>query len=634
MKRGTGMKIVHISRQYHPGIGGLENFTRNLCEEQARAGHDVRMVTLNRIFDGDGAELPARETIGGVEVVRLPFRGGRRYPIAPAVLRHVRDCDLIHVHAMDFFVDFLALTRFLHQKPMVLSTHGGFFHTDYAQRLKQVYFHSISRLSLSRFHATIACSEADQDSFARICRQRLTLVENGVDIDKFAAAADPDARAILYFGRIAPNKRIDRLIRWFAALNALDPAWSLIVAGKPMGVALSDLRRIAVEQGVSQKVEFHDSPSDEALRALIGRSSIFASASAYEGFGISLIEAVSAGLYPAASDIPAHRRSCEKLGVGTLLHFDDPLSAARLLKDFRTARVRGALKDAAEPLRGYSWPEVSARIVHIYDQILGHRQRAIGPVKVAVLSQTEALAEIRSHVRAQRPKVIAFCNAHMANLARKDDRLAGALSNALVLNDGIGVDLASRLRYGRSFPVNLNGTDFIPALLKDHPEGLRLFLVGAAPGVAERAAVTLRRLCPRLSIVGMQHGFFDPQEEAGLSDRIGASKADLVLACMGNPRQEIWAARWAPEFGRPVLCGGALLDFLAGRVRRAPAWVQRARFEWAWRLFQEPTRLADRYLRGNLSFIVHALKDAWRGQDWEDTPPPAPTTALRGADAA
>jgi len=628
------MKIVHISRQYYPGIGGLENFTRNLCEEQARAGHDVRMVTLNRIFDGDGAELPARETMGGVEIVRLPFRGGRRYPIAPSVLRHVQDCDLIHVHAMDFFVDFLALTRFLHKKPMVLSTHGGFFHTNYAQRLKQVYFHSISRLSLSRFNATIACSEADQNSFARICGPRLMLVENGVDIDKFAATADPDARTILYFGRIAPNKRIDRLIRWFAALNALDPGWSLVVAGKPMGVSIPDLRRIAGEQGVVEKIEFHDSPSDEALRALIGRSSIFASASAYEGFGISLIEAVSAGLYPAASDIPAHRRSCEKLGIGTLMHFDDPLSAARLFKDFRTARAGGVLKDAEEPLRSYSWPQVSARIVHIYDQILGHRQRTIGPVKVAVLSQAEALAQIRCHIRAQNPRIIAFCNAHMANLARQNDRLARALSDALVLNDGIGVDLASRLRYGRPFPVNLNGTDFIPVLLKDHPERLRLFLVGAAPGVAERAAATLSRLCPRLSIVGMRHGFFDQQEEADLSEQIRTSKADLVLACMGNPRQEIWAARWAPEFGRPVLCGGALLDFLAGRVRRAPAWVRRVRLEWVWRLWQEPSRLADRYLLGNLSFIVRALKDARRGHNWEDMPPPAPTTALRGTDAA
>jgi len=628
------MKILHVSRQYHPGIGGLENFTRNLCEEQARTGHDVRMVTLDRIFDGDGARLPERETIKGVEVIRLPFRGGRRYPLAPSVLRHVRDCDLIHVHAMDFFVDFLAATRLVHKKPMVLSTHGGFFHTSYAKRLKALYFQTISRFSLGRFDAAIACSEADQVTFAPICGHRLTLIENGVDIGKFAGRGDPEARSIIYFGRIAPNKRIDQLIRWFAALHRLAGDWSLIIAGKPMGVAIADLQTIARTEGVADRVSFHESPSDEALGALIGRSSIFASASEYEGFGISLIEAVSAGLYPAASDIAAHRRSCEKLGVGTLLDFTDPLSAARFLRDFKAARANDALARAAGPLRSYSWPEVSARIFAVYEQVLGHRQRRIGPVNVTVLSQGEALDDVRALIGQGAPRVIAFCNAHLTNLARRDERLAKALDGALVLNDGIGVDLASRLRYGSTFPANLNGTDFIPALLKSYAGPLRLFLVGAAPGIAERAAAAIRRLCPHILIVGTQHGFFDPQEEAELSQRIRNSQADLVLACMGNPRQEIWAARWAADFQRPVICGGALLDFLAGKVRRAPVWMRRARFEWAWRLTQEPTRLADRYLRGNVAFIAHALMDARRGPAWEDTPPRSPNPVVRGADAA
>jgi len=623
------MKILHVSRQYHPGIGGLESFTRNLCEEQARAGHAVTMVTLDRIFDGDGRALPAREVIAGVEVIRLSFRGGRRYPIAPAVLRHIGDCDLIHVHAVDFFADFLALARILHKKPMVLSTHGGFFHTPYAKRLKQLYFHSVTRLSLSRFNAVVACSHADHMSFAPICRSRLTLIENGVDTEKFAGLADPDARTILYFGRIAPNKRIDQLIRWFATLSASDDSWTLIVAGKPMGVTMAELRDVAQEAGVTGRVEFHDSPSDDGLRALIGRSSLFASASAYEGFGISLIEAVSAGLYPAASDIPAHRLSVEKLGVGTLMDFTDPLSAARLLKDVRIARARKAMAQAADPLRHYGWPQVSARMIDIYERILGQRQRRIGPVRIAVLSQAEAMAQVHGQIATRSAKVIAFCNAHTANLARRDHALADALQDALVLNDGVGVDLASRLRYGKPFPMNLNGTDFIPALLKSYPGPLRLFLVGAAPSIAERAAIALRRQCPNLSVIGMQHGFFDAQEEAGLSQRIKASGADLVIACMGNPRQEIWAARWARDFQRPVICGGALLDFLAGSVLRAPPWVQRARFEWAWRLMQEPTRLADRYLRGNLSFIAHALKDTWRGATWEDTPPPAPNPLIR-----
>lgn len=628
------MKIVHVSRQYHPGIGGLENFTRNLCEEQARAGHDVRMVTLDRIFDGDEEPLPEFERIEGVEVVRLPFVGGRRYPIAPAVLRHIEDCDLVHVHAVDFFVDFLGFTRLLHGKPMVLSTHGGFFHTNFARRLKQLYFHSISRFTVNRFKAVIACSHADHETFATICPNRLMLVENGVDTEKFAGLAQPEARTIIYFGRIAPNKRIDLLIQWFAGLHRLDSSWTLIVAGKPMGVTIEELQRVAGDQGVAQVVEFHESPSDDELKALIGRSSIFASASAYEGFGISLIEGVSAGLYPAVSDIPAHRRSCEKLGVGSLIDFADPHSPARLLRDFRAAQRSGAIRAAEEPLRSYGWREISARILDIYEQILGQRARSIGAVKVAVRSDLEAVAEVGAFIRDRQPSVIAFCNAHMANLARVNAALASALKDALVLNDGIGVDIASRLRYGKAFPVNLNGTDFIPLLLKSHVGPLRLFLLGAAPGVADRAAAAIERAFPHVMVVGLHHGFFDEREEPAIARRIMASQADMVIACMGNPRQEIWAARWTPALQRPVLCGGAFLDFTAGQVPRAPAWVRRLRFEWVYRLANEPTRLADRYLKGNVRFIAHAIRDAWRGQEWDDALPPKPPAAARGANAA
>ena len=627
------MKIVHVSRQYHPGIGGLESFTRNLCEEQARVGHQVRMVTLDRIFDGDGATLPARERINGVDVVRLPFRGGRRYPFAPLALAHLDDCDIVHVHAVDFFVDYLALTRLWHRKPMVLSTHGGFFHTPYAQRLKHAYFHTISRFSLSQFRAVIACSHADRDIFARVCGRRLALVENGVDIAKFAGLGQADARTIIYFGRIAPNKRLDLLVGWFAALRKLDPSWTLIVAGKPMGVSLADLRLLADRNGASDAIEFHESPTDDALKALIARSSLFASASAYEGFGISLIEAVSAGLYPVVSDIPAHRRSCEKLGVGSLIDFADPFSPARLLQQLRSQRIRDGLAAAQGPMQSYGWPHIARQISDVYDQIIGHRSRRIGAVDVAVRSRQQAIAQVGDMIRQKEPRIVAFCNAHTATLARNDERLSAALRPALVLNDGVGVDFASRLRYGGGFPDNLNGTDFIPQMIGDHGGQLRLFLLGAAPGVAEQAGRRLAAHFAHVRIVGTQHGFFDEREEPSLAQRISASEADAVIACMGNPRQEIWAARWVAELRRPVICGGAFLDFTAGRVRRAPLWLRRARLEWIYRLIQEPTRLSDRYVKGNLDFIAHAIRDAWVGPRWEGAPPPPPAQ-VRGANAA
>lgn len=607
------MNIAHICRQFSPGVGGLENYTYNLCREQVRAGHTVRMITLNRIFDDSRTALPARETLDGIDVIRIPYFGSRRYPLAFSVLRHIRTSDLVHVHAMDFFADFLALTRPWHRKPLVLTTHGGFFHTGFASRFKKLYFRYVSRLSLGRYGAVIACSHSDRDLFEPVCDHKLTLVENGVDIDKFANSARADAHTIIYFGRLAPNKGLERLIQWFARLLLIDPRWRLIIAGKPMGVAIEQLKAVAHNERVGDAVEFHDSPSDTDLSALIARSSVFASASRYEGFGLALIEAVAAGLYPAVSDIPAHRRSCEQLRLGTLLDHRDGQSPLRLLREFRTARDTGTVRQAHPRLQHYGWRHVSERIGQVYNQILGEKERHIGGVRIAVLSREAARLRVSGHIARRDPVMIGFCNAHTANLARHDERLAEALDKALVLNDGIGVDIASRLIYRTAFPDNLNGTDFVPLLLSKQEKPIKLFLVGSAPGVAARAARLFEQRYPQICVTDTQHGFFDPQEEAALAQRIVAADPDLVLVGMGNPRQEIWAAQWMPVLQRPILCVGALFDFTSGVVRRAPPWVRRLRLEWGYRLMQEPSRLAERYLLGNGRFMGRAMIDAWKG---------------------
>src|SRR6185436_7718073 len=155
-------RIVHVVRQFHPGVGGLENFVDQLARRQADAGHKVRVATLNHVFDHEnGATLPPREERHGFEIVRFAFIGSRRYPVAPSVLKATRGADLVHVHGLDFFADYLAATAPWHRTPLVLSTHGGFFHTDFARNLKKVYLASVSRASLSQFGAVIACSTED-----------------------------------------------------------------------------------------------------------------------------------------------------------------------------------------------------------------------------------------------------------------------------------------------------------------------------------------------------------------------------------------------------------------------------------------------------------------------------------------
>ena len=96
----------------------------------------------------DEAVARREEEMGGVEVRRVRWWGSTRYPVAPGVIKHIKDADIVHIHGVDFILDYLALTKVLHKKPLVLSTHGGFFHTAYAAGLKKVFFNVVTRTSL------------------------------------------------------------------------------------------------------------------------------------------------------------------------------------------------------------------------------------------------------------------------------------------------------------------------------------------------------------------------------------------------------------------------------------------------------------------------------------------------------
>jgi alpha-1,3-mannosyltransferase len=229
--------------------------------------------------------------------------------------------------------------------------------------------------------------------------------------------------------------------------------------------------------------------------------------------------------------------------------------------------------------------------------------RRIGKVDVAVLEKEQALSLIVSAVATKRPYMIFFANAHTVNTARQIDGFSRALQRAIVLNDGIGVDLASRWLYHSPFPTNLAGTDFVPELLDRFPSGTRLFLLGASPGVADRAALAIRAQHRHIQVVGTQHGFFAEKDEAALFDRVAASGAEFVLVAMGHPRQEMWVAQNIDRLPATVMCVGALLDFFAG-IPRAPLWVRQLRMEWIFRLLREPRRLARRYLIGNATFLA------------------------------
>lgn len=224
------------------------------------------------------------------------------------------------------------------------------------------------------------------------------------------------------------------------------------------------------------------------------------------------------------------------------------------------------------------------------------------------MTRADAVQTILSTIAARRPLMLSFANAHTVNLARKDPGLAAAMGEGLVLNDGFGVDLASKWLFGQPFPDNLNGTDLIPALIEASREPIRLFLIGGRPGTAKRAGELLAERYPLVTLVGALDGYFSSSSEEHQVRQIADSDANLVLLAMGQPLQERWAQRHWRSVAGPCLCVGALLDFLAGNVPRAPTLIRRLRLEWLFRLANEPRRLARRYLIGNATFLAMVLR--------------------------
>lgn len=199
---------------------------------------------------------------------------------------------------------------------------------------------------------------------------------------------------------------------------------------------------------------------------------------------------------------------------------------------------------------------------------------------------------------------IAFLNAHLSNICSTNTDLRDCLDNFLVLNDGVGLDIARRVLHGKPFQDNLNGSDFITNYLDGTGHDLRIFLLGSREDVVAKAGETIQSRWPRHRVVGHHHGFLEETDVARLHALITERQPDLLLVGMGNPRQERWISASVPGVCDNAIAVGAWLDFVSGAIPRAPAWVRRARLEWVYRLCLEPNRLAQRYLIGNAVFLT------------------------------
>jgi N-acetylglucosaminyldiphosphoundecaprenol N-acetyl-beta-D-mannosaminyltransferase len=245
---------------------------------------------------------------------------------------------------------------------------------------------------------------------------------------------------------------------------------------------------------------------------------------------------------------------------------------------------------------------------------------------------------LESFMLSHQPHQIITANLDFIAIARRQPAFAMLIEGAdLVVCDGKPLQWASRLQ-GEPIPNRVTGMDLVlrTALLSVE-RGYRIFFLGAAPGVAERAADGLRRLFPGVVIVGSYSpplGPIDDEENDRMVERVRAARPDALFVALGAPRQDYWIQRNLAAVNVPLCAGiGGVLNFLAGETRRAPEWIQRCGFEWAYRLMQEPSRLWRRYLLNDLPLFFELLARQALARMRAGRARPAPVLALAGGPA-
>jgi N-acetylglucosaminyldiphosphoundecaprenol N-acetyl-beta-D-mannosaminyltransferase len=209
---------------------------------------------------------------------------------------------------------------------------------------------------------------------------------------------------------------------------------------------------------------------------------------------------------------------------------------------------------------------------------------------------------------------VATVNPELIMLARKDRSFRRILQQApLRTPDGVGVLLASRI-LGRRLPQRVTGVDLVESVAAQAARrGDRLFLLGAAPGVADAAADRLRAKSPGLAVAGTFAGSADEAGDEETLAAVKAAPADILLVAFGTPRQERWMERNLSASGASVGIGvGGSFDFISGRTPRAPAWVRGLGLEWLYRLLRQPWR-ARRQLVLPV-FLLMVLRQRWMGR--------------------
>ena len=214
-------------------------------------------------------------------------------------------------------------------------------------------------------------------------------------------------------------------------------------------------------------------------------------------------------------------------------------------------------------------------------------------VPVHPLTMGEAVSVLEESITSGEQAFVVTANAEIIMMCQEDASYKKIVSQdaQLVLPDGAGAVWAGR-HLGYKVPERVAGFDLYCQLLdKAAQKGYKAFFFGGSPGIAEAAKAKSEELYPGVQVVGCHNGYFKEEESQAIIDEINASGADMLFAALGAPKQEKWLVRYREQLKPKILMGiGGSFDVFAGKMERAPKWMQDASLEWLFRLYKQPSR--------------------------------------------
>jgi N-acetylglucosaminyldiphosphoundecaprenol N-acetyl-beta-D-mannosaminyltransferase len=303
-------------------------------------------------------------------------------------------------------------------------------------------------------------------------------------------------------------------------------------------------------------------------------------------------------LHEEREPAPAHSRR-ERPGVGVVREFPEHGLTRTLPLEHQWSRASHTRADTRFSAHNSGVAATRPRV-----NVLG--------VGISTINLDDAVRTVGEWIAAHDQHYVDVCTVHTVMECRRNARLRRLINESgLATPDGMPLVWLCRL-HGHRNSGRVYGPDLMLALCdRGRANGLRHYFYGGAPGVAERLADRLQSRFPGLIVAGTCTPPFRPadaEEDRGVLDAINAASPDIVWVGLGTPKQDYWVARHRPLLTAPALIAiGAAFDFHAGLLAQAPRWMQQSGLEWAFRLAQEPRRLAFRYLVYNPRFIFETV---------------------------